>query len=251
LKKPKVVRRKVKTAIGALIEDYKFVDGKPLGEQNPKWLQDDYVKFIRFAQKKMQDADEGVVGIITNHSYLDNPTFRGMRRSLINTFDQIYVLDLHGSTKPKELSPPGLRNDNVFDIQKGVAIALFVKKPGIPRGVWYSEFWGTRLEKYQQAAEASFDVIAWVQVQCFAPYYMFRPLDWSGWDVYQAGWAVADSLNPPGEKAQIFDLNVLGFQTHRDHFAIAIDRSVIENRVTDMIESALTDHQIGETAAIK
>jgi predicted helicase len=193
LKKPKVVRRKVKTAIGALIEDYKFVDGKPLGEQNPKWLQDDYVKFIRFAQKKMQDADEGVVGIITNHSYLDNPTFRGMRRSLINTFDQIYVLDLHGSTKPKELSPPGLRNENVFDIQKGVSVALLVKKPGIPRGVWYSEFWGTRLEKYQQAAEADFNLIEWVQVRCFAPYYMFRPLDWSGW---AAGASFAQAAAP-------------------------------------------------------
>jgi N-6 DNA Methylase len=76
LKRPKVVRRKIKTAIGALIEDYKIVDGRPLGEQNPKWLQDDYVKFIRFAQMKMDAVEEGIVGIITNHSYLDNPTFR-------------------------------------------------------------------------------------------------------------------------------------------------------------------------------
>jgi predicted helicase len=92
--------------ITAKIEAYKQVDGKPLGEKNSKWLQDDYVKFIRFAQMKMDTMDEGVVGIVTNHSYLDNPTFRGMRQSLTQTFNQIYILDLHGSTKPKELAPP-------------------------------------------------------------------------------------------------------------------------------------------------
>lgn len=91
---------------------------KPLGEKNPKWLNDDYVKFIRFAQLKMDEVEEGVVGIITNHSWLDNPTFRGMRQSLLRSFDQIYLVDLHGSTKPKELVPEGKENENVFDIQK-------------------------------------------------------------------------------------------------------------------------------------
>src|SRR6202011_4746083 len=113
------------------INEYKFVhvtdaegreQRKPLGEQNPKWLQDDYVKFIRFAQMKMDAVEEGIVGVITNHSWLDNPTFRGMRQSLVGTFDQIWILDLHGSTKPKELAPGGIQNENVFDIQKGVAI---------------------------------------------------------------------------------------------------------------------------------
>src|SRR6185312_14081407 len=140
---------------------YKQVDGKPLGEKNPKWLQDDYVKFIRFAQMKMDAVDEGVVGIITNHSWLDNPTFRGMRRSLMRSFEQIYVLDLHGSTKPKELTPPGVENVNVFDIQKGVAIALLVKRPGAERGVWFSEFWGSRLDKYQRAANTRFAEASW------------------------------------------------------------------------------------------
>jgi hypothetical protein len=206
--------------ITARIEAYKRVDGKPLGEKNPKWLQDDYVKFIRFAQMKMDAVKEGVVGIITNHSYLDNPTFRGMRQSLTETFDQIYLLDLHGSTKPKELTPPDTENANVFDIQKGVAIALLVKKPGAPQAIQYSEFWGTRLQKYQSAADAQFHKIAWQGVRCFAPYYMFRPLNWTGWEEYQLGWSVADSLNPIGNKAQIFHLNVLGFQSHRDHFGL-------------------------------
>jgi predicted helicase len=224
LKQAKVVRRRIKTAIGALIEDYKFVDGKPLVEQNAKWLQDDYVKFIRFAQNKMEGVDEGVVGIITNHSYLDNPTFRGMRQHLTKTFDQIYILDLHGSSKPKELAPSGQQNENVFDIQKGVAIALFIKKRGAPRGVWYSEFWGSRLEKYRCTAESRLNDLAWQGVQCFAPYYMFRPIDWTHWDEYRAGWPLSDSLNQIGEKREIFSLNVLGFQTHRDHFAIARHR---------------------------
>jgi type I restriction-modification system DNA methylase subunit len=113
--------------ISGLIEDYKRVDGQPLGEKNPKWLQDDYVKFIRFAQWKMQQVPEGIVAIITNHSFLDNPTFRGMRQSLMQTFNRIYVLDLHGNTKKKERTPEGGKDENVFDIEQGVAISIFVK----------------------------------------------------------------------------------------------------------------------------
>jgi predicted helicase len=113
--------------IRGLIEDYKEVDGKPLGEKNPKWLQDDYVKFLRFAEWKISQAGQGVVGMITNHSYLDNPTFRGMRHHLLQTFDEIYVLDLHGNSLKKERSPDGSPDENVFDIRQGVAIAFFLK----------------------------------------------------------------------------------------------------------------------------
>jgi hypothetical protein len=251
LKQPRVVRRKIKTAIGALIEDYKVVDGRPLGEQNPKWLQDDYVKFIRFAQMKMDAVEEGVVGIITNHSYLDNPTFRGMRQSLVGTFDQIWILDLHGSTKPKELAPAGAQNENVFDIQKGVAIALLVKMPGASKSIRFSEIWGNRLQKYKAAADAQMRSIAWKEVCYFEPYYMFRPLDWTGWDSYKSGWSIADSLNPAGQKAQIFGLNVLGFQSHRDHFAIAFQRSEIEGRARDMSGTALSDRDLAEKYGLK
>lgn len=246
LKRPIVVRKKVKTMIGALIDDYKFVDGKPLGEQNAKWLQDDYVKFIRFAQNKMETATEGVVGIITNHSYLDNPTFRGMRQSLTKTFDQIYILDLHGSSKPKEVAPSGQQNENVFDIQKGVAIALLVKKPGVKRGAWYSEFWGTRLQKYKLAAEAQFDQLGWREVLCFEPYYMFRPLKWDGWHEYQQGWKIADSMSPVSEKTQIFGMNVLGFQTHRDDFSVGFERKDIEKHVFDLRDTSLTDEVVAD-----
>ena len=114
--------------IWKLIEDYKRVDGRPLGERNPKWLQDDYVKFLRFSQWKIEQAGRGVVGMITNHSYLDNPTFRGMRQSLMHTFDDIYILDLHGNALKKETHPDGSPDKNVFDIRQGVAIAFFVKR---------------------------------------------------------------------------------------------------------------------------
>lgn len=109
------------------IKKYFQVDGKPLGEKNPKWLQDDYVKFIRFSQWKIDQAGEGVLGFITNHSYLDNPTFRGMRQSLMNSFDEIYILDLHGNSLKKERAKGGSKDENVFDIMQGVAICFMIK----------------------------------------------------------------------------------------------------------------------------
>ncbi len=112
-----------------LVERYKTVDGQPLGEKNPKWLQDDYVKFLSFGQQRIEKTGYGILAFITNHGYLDNPTFRGMRQSLMNTFDEIYVLNLHGNSKKKEVSPDGGRDENVFDIQQGVAVCCMVKYP--------------------------------------------------------------------------------------------------------------------------
>jgi type I restriction-modification system DNA methylase subunit len=132
------------------IRAYYKVDGKPLGEKNPKWLQDDYVKFIRFAQWKIDRIGEGVLGFITNHSYLDNPTFRGMRQSLMNSFNEIYILDLHGNSLKKEKCPDGSEDKNVFDIKQGVAIALLIKRKMIKEQckVYHSEIWGLRKNKY-------------------------------------------------------------------------------------------------------
>src|SRR6266568_1467024 len=113
--------------ISSLIRDYYQVDGQSLGERNPKGLQDDYVKFTRFAQWRIQRTGYGILAFITNHGYLDNPTFRGMRQSLMQTFNEIYLLNLHGSNKPKETPPAGIADQNVFDIQQGVAIGIFVK----------------------------------------------------------------------------------------------------------------------------
>lgn len=116
--------------IEQLVKDYYKIDGQPLGEKNPKWLQDDYVKFIRFGQWRIDQTKQGVLAFITNHGYLDNPTFRGMRRSLEKSFDQMYVTDLHGNTKKKEAAPDGSKDENVFDIQQGVSICFLLKQLG-------------------------------------------------------------------------------------------------------------------------
>ena len=110
-------------------KDFKnlFESRRLQNEKNPKWLLDDYVKFIRFAESKIESQDSGIIAIISNHGFIDNPTFRGMRYHLLNTFDKIYILDLHGNVKKKEKALDGSKDDNVFDIQQGVCISVFVK----------------------------------------------------------------------------------------------------------------------------
>ncbi len=129
--------KRLPTFIGKLIRDYHSVDGHPLGERNPKWLQDDYVKFIRWGSWRIERSGAGILAFITNHGYLDNPTFRGMRQRLMKTFDEIYIMNLHGNTKKRECVPEDVqqslgispKDGNVFDIQQGVAICLMVKLP--------------------------------------------------------------------------------------------------------------------------
>jgi hypothetical protein len=193
--------------VKATINAYKMVDGKPLGEKNPKWLQDDYVKFIRFAQQKMDKVDEGVVGIITNHSWLDNPTFRGMRQSLMQSFEQIYVIDLHGNTKKKERPPDGGKDENVFDIEQGVAISLFVKRKGLKRGVWRGDMWGKRIEKYQAAMEGELSATAKTKLTPVSPEYLILKQDEEIKSEYNEGLSLKD----------IFPLNSVGIVTARDH----------------------------------
>jgi hypothetical protein len=188
----KIQKKRITTFIGGLIESYKRVDGQPLGEKNPKWLQDDYVKFIRFAQWKMDQVEEGVVGIITNHSFLDNPTFRGMRQSLMQTFNQIYVLDLHGSTKKREKTPEGGKDENVFDIEQGVCISLLVRKPGLERKVFHADLWGKRQDKYRACMEMDLDNVEWCQVLPHSPFYLLIPQDEASRAAYEQGWKVTD-----------------------------------------------------------
>ena len=165
------------TWIGELIEDYKQVDGKPLGEKNPKWLQDDYVKFIRFGQHRIEQTGAGILAFITNHSYLDNPTFRGMRQQLMDTFTDIYLLDLHGNSRTKERSPDGGMDKNVFDIQQGVVIAIFIRDPSknSPAEVRHADLWGTRKSKYENLSGSDLLDIAWSKLKPKAPGYMFKP----------------------------------------------------------------------------
>ena len=148
-----------------------------MGEKNPKWLQDDYVKFIRFAQWKMDQVEEGVVGIITNHSFLGQSHLSGMRQSLMQTFNRIYVLDLHGNSKKKETAPDGGKDENVFDIEQGVCISLLVRQPGLEQKIFHADLWGKRQDKYCACLEMDFDNVSWDELQPKCPFYLFIPQD--------------------------------------------------------------------------
>ena len=206
-----------------LIEDYKQVDGKPLGEKNPKWLQDDYVKFLRFAQWKIEGSGEGIVGMITNHSYLDNPTFRGMRRSLMDTFDEIYILDLHGNSLKRETCPDGSKDENVFDIRQGVAIAFFVRhrdRKGETK-VFHADLYGLREEKYRWLEGHSWKDTGWQEIHPQPEFYLFVPRQEKGLEEYQNFWPITE----------IFPLYGVGMTTARDEFVIDRDKENLINRI--------------------
>lgn len=219
--------------ITAAIEPYKMVDGKRFGEKK-HWLHDDYVKFIRFAQIKMDTVTEGIVGVITNHSWLENPTFRGMRQSLMRTFDQIYVLDLHGNAKKKERSPDGSKDENVFDIEQGVAISLFIRRPGLKPGVWRGDLWGSRLAKYQTVASGSFNGFGWEELEIEPPQYLFKSIGSTEAGAYKEFWAVPDILPE----------NTPGVITARDRFSIAFSPAELDQRVSNLINTNEADSAI-------
>jgi hypothetical protein len=193
------------------IDVYKQVDGQPLGEKNPKWLQDDYVKFLRFAQWKIEQAGCGVVGMITNHGYLDNPTFRGMRQSLLHTFDDIYLLDLHGNALKRERAPDGGPDENVFDIRQGVAIAFFVKR-GKQDGaaVHHADLWGAREAKYAWLEAHDVGSTDWRQTQPQSPFHLLAPQDT----------ALTASYNTFVSIPDLFPVNSVGIVTARDSLTI-------------------------------
>jgi len=199
-------------ANGSKDDGYYMVDGKPLKEKNPKWLQDDYVKFIRFAQWKIDQAGEGIIGFITNHSYLDNPTFRGMRQSLMRSFNEIYILDLHGNSLKKEICPDGSPDENVFDIRQGVAIAFFIKKksPKESCSVHHSELWGSREKKYDWLRKNDIETTDWVEISPKTGFYLFVPRDETLIEAYESNPKITD----------IFKLNSVGIVTARDNLTI-------------------------------
>jgi predicted helicase len=215
------------------IENYKVVDGEPLGEKNPKWLQDDYVKFIRFGQWKIERMGEGVLGFITNHSYLDNPTFRGMRQSLMNSFDEIYILDLHGNSLKKEKAPDGSRDENVFDIQQGVTIALFVKRKKVrgKKSIRHAELWGLRDKKYTYLRTHNFKKTKWKQLHPIPPFYLFVPRDEKRSRRFLSYWSIQD----------IYPVNSVGIVTARDDFVIDFDRKSLQRRIRQFVDDSLDD----------
>ncbi len=160
--------------IEKLVADYK----KDLNERNIQPLSDDYIKFIRFAEDMIVKNGEGIVAMITNNSYIDGLIHRQMRKHLLQTFDKIYVLDLHGNSKKKEVAPDGSKDVNVFDIQQGVGIILGIKtgkKQALElAGVYHAELYGTRKLKFDELTQ---DTTEFNKIDVTAPSYYFLQKD--------------------------------------------------------------------------
>jgi predicted helicase len=244
-------KRKQPTWIGELIEDYKQVDGQPLEEKNPKWLQDDYVKFIRFAEWRIEQTGQGVVAFITNHAYLDNPTFRGMRARLLRTFQRLYIVNLHGNARRKERAPNGSPDENLFDIQQGVAILIAIRNPNNfadsddSAPVWYFDVWGSREKKYDFLRTATLESIRWTPLTPRAPMYLFVPQDTALEAEYQRGWRIPD----------IFPVHSVGIVTARDGLTIHRTPDAVWQTVCELValepEAARERFRLGERIARK
>lgn len=235
-----------------LIAPYKKEPGgkTKLKERNSKWINDDYVKFIRFAEHMISKTGEGVLGFITNHGYIDSPTFRGMRWHLMQSFDKLYVLDLHGNSKKKEVAPDGSNDVNVFDIMQGVAVIIGVKhqkkgeaakKPPVPAEVFHTEFWGPRRQKYDRLQQSELNSLSWTKLDPDPKYQMFYPINRKLLEAYDAGF----------ELAQFMPMNQIGFQSHRDGFAVAFDKNVMEKRLADMLDERLSDDDLRRRYGVK
>lgn len=210
-----------------LMEDYKKEPGGKitLKERNPKWINDDYVKFIRLAQYYIERNKCGVIGFINPHGFLDNPTFRGMRWNLLSTFDKIYTINLHGNNKKKEVCPDGSSDENVFDIQQGVSINLFVKtgeKKATELGkVYYYDLYGKREDKYAFLEKTPFTEVEYKELNPIAPMYFFVPKDFELMEEYEKGVKINE----------LFSLGSMGITTGRDKELVSMQPFKSENNL--------------------
>jgi len=229
---------------GASTGSYYEVDGRPLKERK-LWLHDDYVKFMRFGQWKIEQAGTGILGFVTNHGFLDNPTFRGMRQQLLGAFDSISLADLHGNAKKKETSIDGRPDQNVFDVEQGVTVGLFRKTQGrdAMAQIDYEDVWGSREEKYRWLEHESAAIARPREdggsttnesLSPTAPYYFFVPRDLSHDTEYEAGVAITEVM-PVSSSAVV---------TARDSFVIAFQREELVERIAQFRDLAIADDVI-------
>ena len=230
-----------------LMEDYKKEPGgkEKLKEQNSKFINDDYVKFLRYGQHFIEKNGSGVLAFINPHGFLDNPTFRGMRWNLLKTYDKIYTLDLHGNSKKKEISPDGSPDVNVFDIMQGVSINIFVKtgkkNPNDLGKVFHFDIFGKRDKKYDFLIENSLKTISYNQLPNIAPDYYFVNKDFSLKCIYDNG------ISLPS----IFNENSLGLLTKRDKFITDFSKDSIQKRLSDFLKNDLSDEQLAKRYDLK
>lgn len=223
--------------INNLIEDYKYIDGVHFNERK-HWLNDDYVKFLRYGQHFIEKNESGILAYINPHGYLDNPTFRGMRWNLLKTYDKIFTIDLHGNAKRNEISPDGSSDENVFDIMQGVSINLFIKtgmkKPGELGKVFHFDLWGKREKKYDFLLEESIKNIAFKELKPESPYYFFIPRNTEGHEEYENGFKIDELMS----------VNVTGIVTARDSVVIDIDKSELLSRIEKFCNTGFSDDEI-------
>lgn len=211
------------------IQDYK----RDLGEKKIN-LDDDYIKFIRFAEHFIEQSKTGVVAMITNNSFIDGITHRQMRKHLLNTFDDIYILDLHGNAKKKETAPDGSKDDNVFDIQQGVSINIFVRKNENKEGlgkIHHAELYGKRSEKFEFLTKTKFDDVGWSELDCVEPGYFFVPKDFALEGEYTKGFEIN----------KLFNNYNSGIQTKNDNLTISFKEQEIREVVKDFLTKNLSE----------
>ncbi|WQU95088.1 N-6 DNA methylase [Helicobacter pylori] len=193
-------------------------------EKNPKWLLDDYVKFMRFAQNKIESLGHGLFGFISNNAFLDNPTFRGLRRSLLECYDELYILNLHGNARKKEETPQGAKDENVFNIMQGVSINLFVKKAQATKPkIFYYDVYGERAEKYAFLAQNDLNSIEWLELAPREPFYSLIPQETPLLEEYEQGFSVQE----------MFQVGSTGICSQRDHVVFHKDKESLLKLLKD------------------
>jgi len=225
--------------IEKLMERYKTA---VRSERNIQPLSDDYIKFIRFAHDRIERTGYGIIGMITNHTYLSGLIHRGMREELIKSFSSIYMLDLHGSSLIGEKTPSGGKDENVFDIMQGVAIALYIKDPGTPglARVYHADVWGTREEKYRLLLETDVTATQWAELPVEGPNYFFVPRKVEHLQEYQNAWGLGD----------IFTQKATGFVTGDDDWLIAFDRQKVADVISSLASQKIPDEEIQDRFGI-
>jgi predicted helicase len=196
-------------------------------ERNIQPLSDDYIKFIRFAHWKIDKTGKGIIGMITNNSYLSGLIHRGMRKSLLDNFNEIYILNLHGNSRIGEKCPDGSKDENVFDIQQGVSIALFIKaKRQKGHGkIFYQDIYGLREKKYEYLNKYDVKKTKWTKLQPIDPYYFFEKKEFSLKTEYDKFLSIQE----------IFILSSSGITTHRDHFVVGFSKEEIKQRIRTFV----------------
>ncbi|MFA4821427.1 type ISP restriction/modification enzyme, partial [Helicobacter pylori] len=193
-------------------------------EKNPKWLLDDYVKFMRFAQNKIESLGHGLFGFISNNAFLDNPTFRGLRCSLLECYDEFYILNLHGNARKKEETPQGAKDENVFNIMQGVSINLFVKKAqATKQKIYYYDVYGERAEKYAFLAQNDLNSIEWLEIAPREPFYFLIPQETPLLEEYEQGFSVQE----------MFQVGGTGICSKRDHVVFHKDKESLLKLLKD------------------